>query len=170
MRSRMIVLYLSALAFVLAGCVPVGEVPQAMVSPPQIESRPPNVMLYRRPAFFLDGKPLFVTIDGKDVAKIKVGERLELGLGQGSHAVGLRCASTEGAFVREWRLAEFAIEIADETEQRFVELGPCTFVERSKEEARRDAASFELITPGEGWKVDLGRLWPGGNKGDKADE
>ena len=121
-------------------------------------------MLYRRPAFFLDSKPLFLTIDGTDVAKIKVGERLEIGLTEGSHTVGLRCASNEGAFVREWRLAEFPIEIGDETLQRFVELGPCTFVERSKTEAKRDASGYNLLTPGQGWKARLERLWSPDNE------
>lgn len=131
--------------------------PEAL--PPSSPPSPPNVILYRRTAFFLDNKPLFVSIDGEEKYRLDILQTTEFYLAPGSHVVRLRCAGTDAPIVREWRTADYPLTI-EETGTTWVELGPCTFTEREREIAERESAGFEKVAEQKKVTIDFSRMVP----------
>lgn len=142
MRFRARITGLLITSLLVTGCINLGAAPGDIIAPDELEGGVKNLVIYRRPAFFLDNKRVFLTLDGIDIAKIKVNEYIEVGLGEGHHVLGARCSTSERPLTREWRMVEHDIAITDTAQMRFVELGPCLFTEETPEVAERQIDNY----------------------------
>lgn len=129
-------------SLVLTGCIELGAAPGDVIAPTELGSGIKNLVVYRRPAFFLDTKPIYLTLNGIDIAKMKINEYVEVGVTEGPHTLGARCSTSERPLTREWRLVEHPLDIDNMSELRFIELGPCEFVERTQDVAERRLDSY----------------------------
>lgn len=138
MKTRMIG-QMSALvgaSLLLSACLNFGAAPGAIEAPDEFGGVK-NVVIYRRPAFFLDNKPIVLVLDNLDIVKIRVNEFVEISVGQGTHIMGARCSTSERPLTRAWRLVQHELTVYDSRELRFIELGPCQFTEKSRYDAER---------------------------------
>ena len=142
----------------LSGCINLGAAPGGIEAPQELASGVKNLVVYRRPAFFLDNKSVFLTLDEIDIAKIKVNEYIEVGLGEGRHVLGARCSTSERPLTREWRMVEHEIIVYENDRLRFIELGPCQFTEKSREDAERQIGNYAYRPLKDGVSVRL-RDW-----------
>lgn len=154
--SRVFTLMVSG--FLLTGCINFGATPGDIEAPQELASGVKNLVVYRRPAFFLDNKPVFLTLNEIDIAKIKVSEYVEVGLAEGRHILGARCSTSERPLTREWRMVEHEITVYEGDRMRFIELGPCQFTEKSRADAERQIGSYAYRPLKDGVKVRL-RDW-----------
>ncbi len=120
----------------VSACLNFGAAPGSIEAPDEFGSVK-NLIIYRRPAFFLDNKPIVLVLDDLDIAKIRINEFVEVSIAPGAHLLGARCSASERPLTREWRLVEHALTIYDTREFRFIELGPCQFEEKSQSDAER---------------------------------
>lgn len=147
-----------ASCLLLTGCLNFGAAPGGVEAPEELASGVKNLVVYRRPAFFLDNKPVFLTLNDIDIAKIKVNEYVEIGLGEGRHILGARCSTSERPLTREWRMVEHEVTIYENDRLQFVELGPCLFADKPPELAERQIADYTYRPLKDGVKVRL-RDW-----------
>lgn len=138
----------------LSSCLNFGATPGAIEAPEELDGVK-NLIIYRRPAFFLDNKPVVLALNDLDIAKIRINEFVEVGLERGSHTLGARCSTSERPLTREWRLVEHQFTIYDTRELRFIELGPCQFEEKSQNDAERVLGNYRRRLLKDGIKVRL---------------
>ena len=60
----------------------------------------------------------YLTVDGKDIARMPVGRRVTFGLEQGEHIIGVRCPRLKnpGSLLEEWFLIERQIRVIESDE------------------------------------------------------
>lgn len=148
---------LIAACVMLAACIELGAAPGGIEAPEEARGVK-NLIVYRRPAFFLDNKPVVLVLDDLDIAKIRVNEFVEVGLVRGYHTLGARCSTSERPLTRDWRLVELRLDIVYTEDVHFIELGPCLFTERSREEAERALTDYTYRPLKDGASVRL-REW-----------
>ena len=154
--SRVSVLLLTG--FLVTGCINLGAAPGGIEAPQELASGVKNLVIYRRPAFFLDNKPVFLTLDDIDIAKIKINEYVEVGLGEGRHILGARCSTSERPLTREWRMVEHEVTVYEDGHLQFIELGPCQFTDKSRADAERQIGNYAYRPLKDGVRVRL-RDW-----------
>jgi hypothetical protein len=133
-----------ALSLLLTACLNFGEAPGDVRAPVELQSGVKNVIIYRRPAFFHDNKPIFLTLNKIDIAKIRINEYIEVGLAPGPHVLGARCGASERPLTREWRTVRHEITIKDTGILRYIELGPCEFKDETEADAERQMNGYTL--------------------------
>lgn len=146
---------LIAASLLLTSCIELGAAPGDILAPAELRSGVKNLVVYRRPAFFLDNKPVYLTLNGIDIAKVKINEFIEVGVTEGPHTLGARCSASERPLTREWRLVEHHFTIHDMRQLHFIELGPCQFEERTQVEAERLMGSYTSRPLKDGFNVRL---------------
>ena len=154
--SRVSALFLTG--FLVTGCINLGAAPGGIEAPQELASGVKNLVIYRRPAFFLDNKPVFLTLDDIDIAKIKINEYIEVGLGEGHHILGARCSTSERPLTREWRMVEHEVTVYEDGQLQFIELGPCQFTDKSRADAERQIGNYAYRPLKDGVSVRL-RDW-----------
>lgn len=149
---------LSLTGFLVTGCINLGAAPGGIEAPEELASGVKNLVIYRRPAFFLDNKPVFLTLNEIDIAKIKINEYVEVGLGEGRHILGARCSTSERPLTREWRMVEHEVTVYEDGRVQFIELGPCQFTDKSRADAERQIGTYAYRPLKDGVRVRL-RDW-----------
>lgn len=144
MKMFLRTLSIIALSLLLSACLNFGEAPGDVRAPVELQSGIKNVIVYRRPAFFLDNKPIFLTLNKTDIAKIRINEYIEVGLAPGPHVLGARCSTSERPLTREWRTVRHEITIKETGTLRYIELGPCEFKEETESDAERQLNTYTL--------------------------
>lgn len=154
--SRLFALLVSG--SLVTGCLNFGAAPGGIEAPEELASGVKNLVVYRRPAFFLDNKPVFLTLDGIDIAKIRVNEYVEVGLGEGRHILGARCSTSQRPLTREWRMVEHEVTVYEDGRMQFIELGPCQFTDKDQQAAKRQIGNYAYRPLKDGVSVRL-RDW-----------
>ncbi len=154
-RKVAITAWMIAASLLLTSCIELGAAPGDVLAPAELRSGIKNLIVYRRPAFFLDNNPVYLTLNGIDIAKIKINEFVEVGVVEGPHTLGARCSASERPLMREWRLVEHHLTIDDMKQLRFVELGPCQFEERTQVQAERLMSNYTSRPLKDGFNVRL---------------
>ena len=94
MRSLRVTAGLIGVSLLVTSCIELGAAPGDVLAPAELRSGIKNLVVYRRPAFFLDNKPVYLTLNGIDIAKIKINEFVEVGVVEGPHTLGARCSAS----------------------------------------------------------------------------
>lgn len=114
-------------ALVLSGCAIGGDSPGPVVQLPARSDSVQNIEVKRDSVWNASLRTFYLTVDGRDVAKLRAGRHVTFGLENGEYILGVRCPNERWQgldMIEKWVLVEHEIDVIEPGERFYIHIAP----------------------------------------------